>query len=713
MILKSCHIENFGIISNKDYDFQGTLNTFFEKNGSGKSTLATFLKVMFYGMKTSTKATFSDRQHYFPYSGGKFGGSLTFEKDGKTYRIERVFDVKSETKDSVRVYENGELLENLTDGIGEKFFGLDENSFKKTIFFGENDEEVISTSTINARLNNFVYDLGDGGYDKAITILDKQRKFYKLDKGSGGELFAIKEKIIACKREIERLSAIENSLPHKYQEIQELSKKVKALQEKYDELQKNKVGSAKLNHYKNLLQIAKENKDKAQTLLQRFNGKFLDDGDQEILTQSNKRLDELKGEKRAYEISEEKKNKLEILNSSLKDLTAQKLDDAKRYYLNFENFKHQPSNSLKISAIISFALGIILMIILSAMKISWGFIFALVGALVGGFLLFIDYKNNGKKLNDIKNEQLNKTRTFLLNYGENAEDALLGFSNLQAKLIEYDSLYNEISLIKEKFEKTQKEIEIESIKIQTILSKYGDITDLLAFITTSKTARNEYSTFVDNYNKYLLEAQNYYEQNDLKNCVEISNFDEIPLKEELENLKNSLALKEKDINNLELEIDGLSNALAQLSNLEEKLKSATFKHECIIKTLQILKDSSRKLNDKFVAPIKDRFLHYSKITEKTLGEKVEMDKNYKVYFERGGEMRSDSHLSAGQKAILNLCLRLSLIDNVFGANKPFIVIDDAFSLLDSEHLSNIKKLINELSKEFQILYFTCHESRIF
>ena len=75
-----------------------------------------------------------------------------------------------------------------------------------------------------------------------------------------------------------------------------------------------------------------------------------------------------------------------------------------------------------------------------------------------------------------------------------------------------------------------------------------------------------------------------------------------------------------------------------------------------------------------------------------------MDKNYKVYFERGGEMRSDNHLSAGQKAILNLCLRLSLIDNVFGANKPFIVIDDAFSLLDSEHLSNIKKLIKELSK---------------
>ena len=88
-----------------------------------------------------------------------------------------------------------------------------------------------------------------------------------------------------------------------------------------------------------------------------------------------------------------------------------------------------------------------------------------------------------------------------------------------------------------------------------------------------------------------------------------------------------------------------------------------------------------------------------------------MDKDYKVSFERGGEIRSDKHLSAGQKAILDLCLRLALIDNVFKKTSPFILLDDSFSLLDESHMENVKKLLKELASDKQILYFTCHRSR--
>ena len=40
-----------------------------------------------------------------------------------------------------------------------------------------------------------------------------------------------------------------------------------------------------------------------------------------------------------------------------------------------------------------------------------------------------------------------------------------------------------------------------------------------------------------------------------------------------------------------------------------------------------------------------------------------------------------------------------------------IILDDPFSSLDEEKMLKAKELIKELSKYFQILYFTCHESR--
>ena len=48
MKLIHLHIENFGILSNFDFDFQNDLNMIKEENGFGKTTLGTFIKVMFY-----------------------------------------------------------------------------------------------------------------------------------------------------------------------------------------------------------------------------------------------------------------------------------------------------------------------------------------------------------------------------------------------------------------------------------------------------------------------------------------------------------------------------------------------------------------------------------------------------------------------------------------------------------------------------------------
>ena len=96
MRLISCHIENFGKFSNFDLSFQEGCNIICEENGWGKSTLMAFLRVMLFGFANEGKRNDleNERRRYKPWQGGAYGGSLTFEADGRQYICYRTFGDK-------------------------------------------------------------------------------------------------------------------------------------------------------------------------------------------------------------------------------------------------------------------------------------------------------------------------------------------------------------------------------------------------------------------------------------------------------------------------------------------------------------------------------------------------------------------------------------------------------------------------------------------
>ena len=75
MKLISCYIEGYGGIEKKEYFFDESITTFCQENGVGKTTLASFIKAMFYGLKGYKEGSteFCDREHFYPFKGGKFG----------------------------------------------------------------------------------------------------------------------------------------------------------------------------------------------------------------------------------------------------------------------------------------------------------------------------------------------------------------------------------------------------------------------------------------------------------------------------------------------------------------------------------------------------------------------------------------------------------------------------------------------------------------
>ena len=70
------------------------------------------------------------------------------------------------------------------------------------------------------------------------------------------------------------------------------------------------------------------------------------------------------------------------------------------------------------------------------------------------------------------------------------------------------------------------------------------------------------------------------------------------------------------------------------------------------------------------------------------------------------------YYSKGYQNLFEICKRFALTDVLFTGEKPFIILDDPFYNLDDEKIKTSLALIKELSNEYQIIYFVCHESRV-
>ena len=182
MKLIECYIENFGKLSSYSHSFSDGLNVIVGSNGCGKTTLSVFIKSMLYGIESKkTRGEDTDRKRYMPWQGGRCGGSLTFENEGKVYRIERTFGEKP-SGDSFAIYnaETGSLSSDFSENVGEELFDIDADGFERTVFLSERKFAVSGNNqTISAKLSNLVGVDGDmGSFDYAVDELVKKEKYY-------------------------------------------------------------------------------------------------------------------------------------------------------------------------------------------------------------------------------------------------------------------------------------------------------------------------------------------------------------------------------------------------------------------------------------------------------------------------------------------------------------------------------------------------------
>lgn len=273
MKLISCYIENFGAITKREIRFEEGFTSICAENGFGKTTLASFLEAMFYGMETdrSRGKEFGMRRHFNPFAGGRFGGNVVFSYGKDRYKIERYFDEKSEAKDSLTVYKNGELFNGFGENVGESIFGIDKPSFERTIFIDANEIEIASTGSINAKLNNFVEgSTDDTNTEKALERLDKAAKEYKKAKVGNDLISKENNYLLELERKISNVNTIKASLPEKYARLDGLEEQLKNLRQKLNAKQKEELELKDWEQYDTFISYAEQAKRTAEDIVRKY-----------------------------------------------------------------------------------------------------------------------------------------------------------------------------------------------------------------------------------------------------------------------------------------------------------------------------------------------------------------------------------------------------------------------------------------------------------
>lgn len=229
------YVQNFGTLSSFSHTFGSSLDTICLENGAGKSTFVAFIRAMLYGLSANRGKDLmvNERAKYTPWQGGVFGGWLSFETNGKTYRIERTFA----KKDTFALYDEatGKECSDFSENVGFELLGVDENGFEKSLCFSERSQQLaVKVSSMQGKLVQ-MQDFSD--YEDALKTLDNRRKFYKMT-GNRGAVPQTEAELFAKEAELERAKGASALYLEKQQQIEKLKQERPAIQKQYEECEK-------------------------------------------------------------------------------------------------------------------------------------------------------------------------------------------------------------------------------------------------------------------------------------------------------------------------------------------------------------------------------------------------------------------------------------------------------------------------------------------
>lgn len=725
MKLLSCRIEGFGGLVDEELTFDGGLNSYCFANGWGKSTLCAFLRAVFYGLPSdrANSKGLSDRTHYKPFSGARYGGSVRFEKDGKIYRVERFFDAKSDKRDELAVYCGAERSEAFGECVGKSVFGLDEESFTRVLYVSPDDLGTGTTGDIKTRLNAFMDD--GSNLDLALKVLDTERKKYRADRGNGGLINGQNERVSAIRADIYAARSKNEMLGEAYSRRVELAREKSRLDGEYKSAAGGAATEAKRQAYRRYLSTAEGEREKARAIAAAYSDGVPEASGAESVQRDVAEARGLESAIRQLEFGEGKRSRLEGLRGRFaEEPTKTEIEKCKRIVSGEGAGGNAPSggkDTARGKRLALLACGIAVVCVIAAVVLAIAGVLygavacGVVGLLFAAFAVALLLKGKTKAADAVEDrrtadgaEYLNK---FLAKFGY--DGGADGFARFESDWGEYCELCAEESAIDGRRKLLKNQLDGTYARINGFFSAYhidyahgyeAAIARVLRDVSEINRLEMSAQAYVDNAQKYAAEN----DVSDSKESGESRGLEEITAEIDAVNVR--LIAADKLIEECEESAERLIELNAELEREEERRGEYEHRYMLLKSAADCLRRADGAIAERLVAPVRSRYAEYLQ-SAGVASDGIEMDKNFNVLTQQGGALRGEEYLSSGQRTVSTLCFRLALADEIFGGSAPFMLMDDPFVHLDEERFVGCANAVKRLSATRQLLYFTCHNSR--
>lgn len=331
-----------------------------------------------------------------------------------------------------------------------------------------------------------------------------------------------------------------------------------------------------------------------------------------------------------------------------------------------------------------------------------------------------DYKNWLAAQKVTPEEYENKIRAFTKRYckTENISSVPADIQILNEKLSKLDALKKKIDADSENL-KIQQE---EKSKLEAIFAQYKT-EKTLSFAEQALQIHNKLTEIKNSENQILSEKKKLelFESdpnNDIESfknltkpekSVDVLQDEMSVVAEEISFKNKTLADCQKIISDNLADTEKKDDIETEIERLSLEKREKTAEYQIFSKTLELLQKAKENLDANYSDPMKKSFEKYVKMLGSSINLIINTD--LEVSVDDNGKTHKNNSLSDGYKDMVNFCSRMALVDSLFENVKPPIILDDPFVNLDDEKVPNALKLVKEISKENQVIYFACHKSR--
>lgn len=763
MRILECTLNEFGAFKEKTFTFGDGLNIIEGGNESGKSTLLAFIRFMFYGVpRKSAGDVVPERDRILSWDGGIASGRMTVETADGVFRIERTMrHVKSGARDTypetVRIIDTatGEQIHR-GEEPGEVFFGVPMHVFESTAAVRQTLCTHLHTAELGSSIENMLF-TGDEGMNtqRANAQLDGIRRTLLHKNGKGGRLYELEEEQRSLRDRLARAKMSAAAIVDRGMKIEDLKKQTAKQRQRLAECEEtcnNFENLALLRRFAQMHELEKKTDAlRAQIAeLQRTHahgGYLPDDGYLNDLRGLKMRLrtvlsdlDDARAQKAQAERDAAVDDSLKRRMTHAEQLRAAGgFDRVMEQYVARENVIRQ----IRLPGVILLVLGLVLaaagaaglvltLPTLGAIGLAAGGIFAAAGVLC----LYLRGRKRRVQTQFLSDYGLSPTCTekALAGYLEGCETAA------RRHTLASDALADATRLLAER----ERVLGLLCNECVATLSRMGiaaDASDAAALDARLDAALTEFSALAVEHERLRREFERLY-VNLRELRLELSGQNEAELRAHL-TLEQAQKSAGEDIGKLRSERDYLRRALAdadarrgemekqlvsleataedpgalslQLEELERTLSDCRLRHDALVLAGEALAVASTKVRRGVTPRLRSGAgMWMNKLTGGRYSD-LGISASMSITVDSDGETRPIEAMSGGTVDAAYLSLRLSLLEVLYGLDRPPLLLDESLCQLDDRRAGHfLSMLTGWCAAGSQCLLFTCQsrEARI-